>query len=231
MGSPENSHNPDTEFDEYDLSPEVIERRRPILFVPGWNARLSEYKDALVRMVLEGKGRVISVVPQGTEEEKVAGLIRFLDFKGLEEVDVISHSLGAMSSVAAALRDARIKRLVLLNPPDEEQDARGLIKKYSEMLSFEGTKNAADVGVRKIIEMARTITDFDMNGMRERLSSIGTRVASIHGLSDILFPPPPTAAPFNDLAISSGQSRFYAETNHSNVVPLIPFALRLLEQP
>lgn len=231
MGSPENSHNPDLEFDEYDLSPEVVERKRPILFVPGWNARLSEYRDALLRMVSEGKGRVISVVPTGTEEEKVAGLIHLLDLKGLEEVDIISHSLGAMSSVAAALRDTRIKRLVLLNPPDEEHDTKGLIRKYSEMLSFEGTKNAADVGVRKIVDMARTITDFDMNGMRERLSSIGTKVASIHGLSDILFPPPPTAAPFTDSTIESGQDRFYAETNHSNVVPLIPFALRLLEQP
>ena len=161
----------------------MVERRRPILFVPGWNAKLSEYQEALRSLVLEGKGRVISVVPTGTEEEKVARLIQLIDLKGLEEVDIISHSLGAMSSVVAALRDSRIKQLVLLNPPDEEHDARGLIKKYSEMLSFEGTKNAADVGVRKIVEMARTITDFDMNGMRERLSSIGTRVASIHVLS------------------------------------------------
>lgn len=231
MSSPENSYAPDLEFDECDLSPEVVERKRPILFVPGWNAKLSEYKDALVRMVLDGKGRVISVVPVGTEEEKVARLISVLDLKGLDEVDIISHSLGAMSAVAAALRDLRIKRLVLLNPPDEEHDTKGLIRKYSEMLSFEGTKNAADVGVRKIVEMARTITDFDMNGMRERLSLLGTRVASIHGLSDILFPPPAAAEPFTDSAIESGQDRFYAETNHSNVVPLIPFALRLLEQP
>jgi hypothetical protein len=93
----------------------------------------------------------------------------------------------------------------------------------------DSSKSAADVGVRKIVEMARTITDFDMNGMRGRLSLVGTKVASIHGLSDVLFPPPPTAAPFTDSAIETGQDRFYAETNHSNVVPLIPFALRLLE--
>lgn len=231
MSSPENSYYPELEFDECDISPEVIERERPILFVPGWNAKLSEYREALSRLVLEGKGRVISVVPTGTEEEKVARLIRLIDLKGFNEVDVISHSLGAMSSVVAALRDARIKRLVLLNPPDEEYDTKGLIKKYSEMLTFEGTKNAAEVGARKIYEMARTITAFDMHGMRERLSLVGTKVASIHGLSDVLFPPPPTAAPFTDSAIETGQDRFYAETNHSNVVPLIPFALRLLEQP
>ena len=231
MGSPENSHYQELELDEYDISPEVIERKRPILFVPGWNAKLSEYREALRKLVVEGKTRVISVVPTGTEEEKVSKLIELIDLKGLEEVDVISHSLGAMSSVVAALRDARIKRLVLLNPPDEEHDTKGLIKKYSEMISFEGTKNAADVGVRKIVEMARTITDFDINGMREKLSSIGTRVASIHGLSDILFPPPATAMPFTESAVESGQDRFYVETNHLNVVPLIPFALRLLEQP
>lgn len=230
MGSPENSFNPDFE-NEFDLSPETTERQRPILFVPGWNAKLTEYKEALKRLVLEGKGRVVSVVPTGTEEEKVDSLIRVLDLKGLEEVDIIAHSLGAMSSVAAALRDSRIKRLVLLNPPDEERDPKGLVKKYKEMLNLEGTKNAADVGARKIVEMARTITAFDMTDMREHLSAIGTKVASIHGLSDILFPSPPSAQPFTDSTIESGQERFYVEATHSDVVPLIPFALRLLEQP
>lgn len=230
MGSPENNFNSDLD-NEFDLSPEITERQRPILFVPGWNAKLSEYKDALKRLVFEGKSRVLSVVPDGTEEEKVESLLQFLDLKGLEEVDVISHSLGAMSAVAAALRDSRIKRLVLLNPPDEEHDPKGLIKKYKDMLNLEGTKNAADVGAKKIVEMARTITAFDMQGMRERLSSIGTKVASINGLSDKLFPPPPTAQQLDDAAIESGQDRFYVEANHSNVVPLIPFALRLLDQP
>lgn len=228
MGSPENGYNPDLEFDEYDLSPEVIERKRPILFVPGWNAKLSEYKAALRRLVLEGKGRVISTVPLGSEEEKVEGLMRFLDLKELEEVDVIAHSLGAMSSLVAAVRDSRIKSLILLNPPGNENDPRVLIRKYKDMLSVEGAKSVADVGGRKIVDMARVVTSFDIGSIREKLSGVGTKVTSIHGVHDILFPPPETAIQMNGETVRGEHNEFVIEGNHLAIDPFIPHALRIL---
>ena len=204
-----------------DVSPEKP-TGRTILFVKGWNARLTEYRSALGKVVAGGRPVVAG------NEDDVQGLIRYLNLKGLEEVDIIAHSVGAINSVLAGLQDRRIKSLVLLNPPGDEKDSKGLIRKYKSMLSFEGAKNLADVGSRKIVEMANIITSFDMKAKRQLLESLGTKVKSIHGVSDILFPPPTTALPIDEENIKAGYNEFFIEGNHLGIDSFIPHALRFL---
>jgi pimeloyl-ACP methyl ester carboxylesterase len=211
-----------------DVSPEK-QTSRPVLFVPGWNAKLSDYKSAFKSFVESGR-RVISFEPSGTEDEKAGEILSILNLKGLDEIDIIAHSLGAMSSVLAAVQiPERIKHMVLLNPPSDETNPKELIKKYSAMLSFEEAKNLADVGARKIYDMARVITSFDMDKMRQRLNGFGTKVTSIHGLQDILFPPPSTAITIDEVNLSKGQDEFFIEGNHLGIDSFIKPALKLLE--
>lgn len=243
MSSPESSFNPDSfeqqfacvesfEFGEeklpsIDVYPEIA-TGKPVLFVPGWNTKLSDYKNAFKSLVDAGR-RVVSLETIGTEEEKASEIIQLLDSKNLKEVDIIAHSIGAMSSVLVGLRDNRIKHLVLLNPPGDEKDSKGLIRKYRAMLSFEETKTLADVGRRKIYDMARIITSFDMDKMKQGLNNVGTRVSSIHGLQDKLFPPPQTARKLDEAYLSEGQDEFVVEGGHMQIDLFIPHALRLLE--
>lgn len=211
-----------------DVSPEIYQGKRTILFVPGWNVKLSNYKNAFKSLVDAGR-RVVSLETIGTEEEKASEMIQLLDSKNLIEVDIIAHSIGAMSAVLAGLRDNRIKHLVLLNPPGDEKDSKGLIRKYKAMLSFEEAKNFADVGTKKIHEMAKVITSFDMDKMKQSLNNIGTRVLSIHGLQDKLFPPPETAHKIDEVNEFTGNDEFVVEGNHLQIDLFIPHVLRLLE--
>jgi hypothetical protein len=217
----------DEKLSSIDISPEKTSGI-PILFVPGWNARLPDYRKAIELLVAAGR-RVISLEPAGEEEEKARELLSFIDLKGLERIDLIAHSVGSISaSLAAVQLPDRVKRLVLLNPPVSEHDPKNLIRKYRDMLSLEGAKGVADVGGRKIFEMAKVITSFDMITVRERLTGIGTKVTSIHGVSDVLFPPPPTAIPLND-DTNGAHDQFSVEGNHLHVDQFIPHALKLLE--
>jgi pimeloyl-ACP methyl ester carboxylesterase len=194
---------------------------RTIFFVRGWNAKFDDYKNAVKSLVEAGR----RVIMPGDSD-----LVESIDLKGLEEIDIIAHSVGAINSVLAALQDRRIKHLVLLNPPIEEKDPRELRRKYRDMLSFEGAKNLADVGGRKIVEMANTITSFDMKGNRQLLENLGTKVKSIHGVSDILFPPPETALYIDTENIPEGATEFKIAGNHLGIDNFIGPALKLLEQ-
>lgn len=212
-----------------DVLPLQNSSKRPVLFVLGWNKKLFDYKTAFKGLVDAGR-RVISLETIGTEEEKASEMIQLLDSKNLKEVDIVAHSIGAMSSVLAGLRDNRIKRLVLLNPPGDEKDSKGLIRKYKAMLSFEEAKNLADVGAKKIHEMARVIISFDMDKMKQGLNNVGTKVSSIHGLQDKLFPPPATARKLDEVPSSEGQDEFVVEGGHMQIDLFIPHVLRLLEE-
>lgn len=215
--------------EEIDLSPETHTNKLPILFVPGWNAKLADYKEAIDAIVAAGN-RVMSFIPTGTEAEKARKLIDYLKAKGLKKANIIAHSVGAICSELAGLEEPDlIQRLVLLNPPTDEKNSRDLIGKYKAMLSLEGAKSAMDVGGRKIVEMSKVITSFDMGGMRRCLNRFETKAISIHGLHDILFPPPPTALEMDEANIKCGHDEFYVEGNHLGITSFIPPALRLLD--
>ena len=80
---------------------------------------------------------MVSLETIGTEEEKASEMIQLLDSKNLTEVDIIAHSIGAISSVFCAIQiPERIKHVVFINPPSDEKDPKGLIKKYRAMLSL-----------------------------------------------------------------------------------------------
>lgn len=210
-----------------DVSPELT-RGNPILFIPGWNARIPDYKKAIELLVAAGR-RVVSIEPIGSEEEKADELLSLIELKGLENVDLIAHSVGSISASLAALQiPGKVRHLVLLNPPMNENDPRNLIRKYKEMLNFENAKNIADVGGRKIFEMARVISTFDTNSVRERLTGIGTKVASIHGLSDILFLPPANVVSIEQ-SENGVDDQFIIEGNHLQVDSFIPYVLRWLD--
>ncbi len=217
--------------DERVTAIDVIPERtngNPVLFVPGWNAKLPDYRRAIELLVAGGR-RVVSLEPSGSEEEKARELLSLIDLKGLESVDFIAHSVGSISASLAALQiPERVRKIVFLNPPVSEQDPNYLIRKYRKMLSLEGARSAADVGGRKIFEMSKVITSFDMSSVRERLAGIGTRVTSIHGLSDVLFPPPTTAVSIDQTEIGAN-GEFVIEGNHLQVDSFIPHTLRILE--
>lgn len=213
-----------------DISPEKT-HENPVLFVPGWNAKLFEYKNSFKSIVTTGKRRVISLVPNGNEDEKAQELIDLIKSKDFSEVDVIAHSVGAIcTEIAGIIEPGLLKKIILINPPVDENDPRDLIRKYKAMLSLEDAKNMANVGGRKIYEMANVITSFDMHAMKQHLRNLGTKVFSIHGLSDTLFPPPEDAKNINDMNLSFENTEFYVEGKHLRIDTFILPALNLLNR-
>ena len=216
-----------------DIRPENSAGMRPIFFILGWNARIDDYKKAIQRIVVTGKRRVISFEPAGTEEEKAKELIELLNLKGLEKISVIAHSVGAISSALAALEvPNRIKEMVFLNPASMmgSDTIRDLISRYSNLL-----KNQPDIKVpevssgRKIFDMARIITSFDMYGVRKKLGDLGVKVVSIHGFSDTLFPPSKIEQEASSRNLAINSDVYFEPGDHLKIDSFITKALGLLD--
>jgi len=199
-----------------------------VVFIPGWNAELEDYEIPIGSLFENGR-RVLALKTKGTEEEKARQLVEFIKQKGLEKVDIIAHSIGAMSALPAAAEiSERVKHLILINPPSEENDPNGLIGKYSAMLKFEKTNTKIGVGGIEIRRMSRVISSFQMKDFWQQLVKKGVKVASIHGYQDILFPPPESAVEINGEDIPKGHDKFRVEGNHLTIDTFIPLSLKLL---
>ena len=121
-----------------DVTPEKLAKETPVLFAPGWGETQETFKDSLKEMFELGR-RVLSLshareggdkedikenVVEATEKfadypadelRKAITLLAVLAEKGIEKIDVVAHSEGAINAViAAALHPEKIRNMVLV---------------------------------------------------------------------------------------------------------------------
>lgn len=163
-----------------------------VLFIPGWNAPVDEYRKTFKRLYNSG-AHIISPELVGQEEQKAEN-IRLLSInKGLRRIDIIAHSVGAISAVNALRNNPSLaKRLILINSASllVDDDNRELIKRYSGLLAGRVNGDLQEgVNVRQVYEMAEVINGFKMYDHLKSLTGLGLKdIQILHSRDDTLFP-------------------------------------------
>ncbi len=124
--------------------PRTAAKAPPVLLIHGWGAsgfywhKTAQALAATVRVIvpdLPGTGRSLPVRKTRNMFDQVAALIELLDELGVEQVQVIGHSMGgAMALLLADAQPERVKRLVLTSTCfflDEQQ-----IQVYEAIMKF-----------------------------------------------------------------------------------------------
>ena len=118
-----------------DVTPEKLKDEVPLFFAPAWACNIEVYKRA-IETLSEQERRVISLnhprrggdlKASSSEEEmkkypeeelrKAYNILEMLDQKGVDKVDVIAHSEGAINvTIAATLHPEKFRNIVYFAP-------------------------------------------------------------------------------------------------------------------
>lgn len=148
----ETLHFKEGKIDVVDIAPKNLREETPILLVPGWSENPSTYKDSL-NFISDQNRRVLSLgyspnlrkiendgqYPD-VELQKANLLLDVLKQKGIEKIDVIAHSEGAINVLIAAMIDPSYFRNVVLDKPAGligHDSKRGLISRFISLMKQE----------------------------------------------------------------------------------------------
>ena len=202
----------------YDVSPENLKTEVPTVVAPAWGVRPDVYRYNIGTLVDAGR-RVISVdAPHGVETEKeedlpmaelrkMAAIMETVEAKGIEKVDVVAHSEGALyMTIAATLHPERFRNTVLVDPAGiiGEDNIMRLGKGFGEdaALEAERRKTKTDRDATDPAEFQRTILSSPLKSLREifaisgadiremlrNLKEKGIGISVIHAIDDKGFP-------------------------------------------
>jgi len=178
------------EINVLDLSPQ--DPKHTVLFFLGWNAGIDEYRKIFKRFYNSGT-RVVVPELAGNSKQRAEDIRLLTISKSLRRVDVIAHSVGAISAVNAILQNPSLpSRMILINSASVmgEDDDKELIRRYSNLLNGRVSGDGQDsVGVRQVYEMAREINGFKMYERINTLRALGIKdIELFHSRDDTLFP-------------------------------------------
>ncbi|MEX0649967.1 MAG: alpha/beta hydrolase [Candidatus Andersenbacteria bacterium] len=204
-----------------DVQPEEEKSAIPVFVAPGWAANAEVFKDNILGCATEGrrtlslqnfhglKAENIDEYPNA-ELRKVAALIQTLDEKGIEKIDVIAHSEGALyTTIAARLYPERFRNIVLVAPAGmigKDNIAR-LGVSFSHEIVRQTVNGVLDGSIRKpmlraYIESGKAMTpsplqtvkevfaiaDSEIHNWLKELKDQGIGIAIIHGVDDKALP-------------------------------------------
>ncbi len=221
------------ELNVVDLSPEKKKTDVASVWLKGWGTTSKIFRDNLISLAETGR-RVLAVDnPHGisvenlTEEEKskleptspielqkITALLKLLEVKELEKVDLVTHSEGAIYGVLAAmLRPEKFRSLVLVDPAGmvgEDNQGRlikeavldialqiGRIFKKMKNIDWQALSKTlgANSDFNRVIaaspkgthETIGEISETQIDEILILLKSLGLKIAIIHGVDDKFF--------------------------------------------
>lgn len=204
-----------------DVQPEQEKSEIPVFVAPGWVANAEVLKDNILGCAKEGrrtlslqnfhgiKAENIDEYPNA-ELRKVAALIKTLDEKGIDTVDVIAHSEGALyTTIAARLYPDRFRNIVLVAPAGmigKDNIAR-LSVSFSHDITRQTVNGVIDGSIRKpmlrayqesgkamasgplqSVKQVFAIADAEIHNWLKELKDQGLGIAVIHGVDDKALP-------------------------------------------
>ncbi|MDP2933177.1 MAG: hypothetical protein Q8N81_03515 [bacterium] len=243
------------DLDVVDIKPEHTKIEVPTFYAPGWALGPKTHKKAIIALaegfadeqgVKEGR-RVLSIdamhgietAPHQdyslAEMRKAAALLAMLDDKGIDKINAVVHSEGALYVALAAKVDSkkRIRNLVLVDPAGMiGNDSLGrLARDFSKDMVLQGiraikNRNFGKTSIpQSIIEASHTflesprkttaeviaIAKEQIHGILKELKAEGVGIAVVHGADDKAFPMErvqQTIAPVEDISKPSQSGRY-----------------------
>jgi pimeloyl-ACP methyl ester carboxylesterase len=221
-----------TTVETFDVKPEHPKSDVPVFFGTGWSASRGVYEAAILGTADRGR-RVLSMyAPHGVdtgpdfgtgdktyaaaELRKAAAMLRTLEEKKIEHLDIVAHSESALwSLIVASMHPEKIRNIVLIDPAgliDEDNlprlavdFSRDVVRETlnkeklprpkvdrsvqpgSSQDMFGALKNMLGNPMRSLKEVL-ALKDADIRGMLEELKALGKHIAVIQGARDVVFP-------------------------------------------
>lgn len=208
-----------------DVKPPQAKSEVPVIMASGWGGTPEMYKRNILTLAETGRRAISIDAPHGVEHEinsqgaetmpdvelrKIAALINTLEEKGLDKVDVIGHSEGAIyTALAAKLYPEKFRNLILVNPGgmigednpvrltinfarDSARQAIDSIRNTEMMKSLmtaasELTKSAITNPLKATQEI-KAISGTQIHELLKELKEAGIGIVIIHGVDDKVFP-------------------------------------------
>jgi pimeloyl-ACP methyl ester carboxylesterase len=219
-----------TEIESHDIVPERLKSEVPVFFGTGWSASKGVYEASIVGIANEGRRVTSLYAPHGVETDekfgeggayaevelkKAAAMLKILEDKAIEQIDIVAHSESAIwSLIVASIHPEKVRNIVLIDPAgligedslsrlgisfslDVVREELNLMKhprpevERSTPLGMKDLLQALGNIVSKPLESLKAvlaIKNADIRDMLRMLKSQGKRIAVINGADDVVFP-------------------------------------------
>ena len=221
-----------TTVEAFDVQPENLKSEVPVFFGTGWSASRGVYEATILGTADRGR-RVLSMfAPHGIEIDpnfgtgdktyaaselrKAAAMLKTLEEKGIEQLDIVAHSESSIwTLIVASMHPEKIRNIVLIDPAglidedtlprlavdfsrdvvretlNKEKLPRPKVERFVQPGSstdiFGALKNIIGNPMRSLKEVL-AIKDADIREILEDLKKQGKRIAVIQGARDVVFP-------------------------------------------
>jgi len=133
-----------TTIEAFDIHAEKLKTETPVFFGTGWSASRGVYEASILGVADRGR-RVLSMfAPHGIDTDpdlgkgdntyaaaelrKAAAMLRTLEEKGVEQIDIVAHSESAIwTLIVATMHPEKIRNIILIDPAgliDEDTTVR-----------------------------------------------------------------------------------------------------------
>lgn len=237
-------------FEIVDIKPEQTKTEVPTLYAPGWAVGPKTHKEAIIALAQgfppepgarQGGRRVLSIdAVHGIETSphqdyplaemrKAAALLALLDDRGIDKIDAVAHSEGALYVALAAKVDPkkRFRNLVFVDPAGMiGNDSLGRLARdftkdfFLQDFGKTGVSESVMEALQTILKSPRktaqeviAITKEQIHGILKELKAEGMGIAVVHSVDDKGFPMgrvQQTIAPVEDTGQPSQSGRYKA---------------------
>jgi len=221
-----------TTIEAFDIQPEKLKTETPVFFGTGWSASRGVYEASILGIADKGRRLLSMFVPHGIDTDpdfgtgdktyaaaelrKAAAMLRTLEEKGVEQLDIVAHSESALwTLIVATIHPEKIRNIVLIDPAgliDDETTSRLAVSFCLDIVQgalnkeklprpkiersvqpgsgtdlFGALKNMIGDPMRSLKEVL-AMRDADIRDILENLKAQGKHIAIIQGARDAIFP-------------------------------------------
>ncbi|OYV63217.1 MAG: hypothetical protein B7X03_02645 [Parcubacteria group bacterium 21-58-10] len=232
FAQPERYEYGSTTVEAFDIRPEKLKDDVPVFFGTGWSASRGVYEASILGIADRGRRLLSLFAPHGididpdfgkgdktyaaAELRKAAALLKTLEEKGVEQLDIVAHSESAIwTLIVATMHPEKIRNLVLIDPAgliDEETTPRlatsfaldivqgalnkeklprpeveRSVKPGSPADLFGALRNIAGDPMKSLKEVL-ALRDADIRFLLEDLKAQGKHISIVQGARDVIFP-------------------------------------------